>query len=68
MADVARRLGHGFVSIKQRFPDTATGTAARLLLQDQEHVIEEVELNGALGEGIKCEVYDFFKPQPIQGA
>ena len=68
MVDVAGGLGHDLVSFEQRFPDTVTGTAARLLLQDQKHVIEEVERKGGLGEGIRCEVYDFFKPQPIRGA
>ena len=68
MVDVAGGLGHDRVSFKQRFPDTVTGTAAILLLQDQKHVIEEVKRNGALAEAIKCEVYDLFKPQHIQGA
>ena len=67
MVDVAGGLGHDLVSFKRRFPDAVTGTAAKLLLQDQKHVIEEVERNGGLGEGIRCEVYDIFKPQPIQG-
>lgn len=39
-----------------------------MLLQDQKHVIDEVERKGGLGEEIRCEVYDFFKPQPVQGA
>lgn len=68
MVDVGGGLGHDLVSFKQRFPDAVIGTDAKLLLQDQKHVIEEVERSGGLGEGIRCEVYDFFKPQPIIGA
>ena len=67
MVDVAGGLGHDLVSFKKRFPDIVTGTAAILLLQDQAHVIEEVERKGGLGEGIGCKVYDFFEPQPVQG-
>lgn len=52
MVDVAGGLGHDLVSFKQRFPDIVTRTAAKVLLQDQKHVIEEVERNGALGEGM----------------
>ena len=67
MVDVAGGLGHDLVSFKQRFPNPVTGSAAKLLLQDQKHVIDEVERKGGLGEEIRCEVYDFFKPQPVQG-
>ena len=67
MVDVAGGLGHDLVSFKQRFPDTVTRIAAKLLQQDQKRVIEEVERKGGLGEEIRCEVYDFFNPQPIQG-
>lgn len=62
MVDVAGGLGHDLVSFNQRFPDAVTGTAAKLLQQDQKHVIEEVERKGGLGEEIRCEVYDFFNP------
>ena len=67
MVDVAGGLGHDLLSFKQRFPDTVTGSASILLLQEQAHVIEEVERKGGLGEGLECKVYDFFKPQPVQG-
>ena len=67
MIDVAGGLGHDLVSFKQRFPDTVTRTAAKLPLQDQKLVIEEVERKGGLGEEVRCEVYDFFNLQPIQG-
>ena len=66
MVDVAGGLGHDLVSFK-RFPDPVMGTTAKFLLQDPKHVIEEVDRRRSLGEEIRCDVYDFFEPQPVQG-
>ncbi len=68
MVDVAGGLGHDLVNFKQHFPEVVrTGEVAQLVLQDQPHVIKKIEKEEGLGAGIRCETYDFFKPQPVHG-
>ena len=64
MVAMAGDLGHDVVSFKQRLPDTMTRTAPKWQLQDQAHIVEEVERKGGglRGEGKRCEVYEPFKP------
>ncbi|KAI2613378.1 putative sterigmatocystin 8-O-methyltransferase precursor [Hypoxylon sp. NC1633] len=63
--DVGGVVGHQCIALKQRFP-TLPG---RIILQDQSHIIDQVKQNPLPGfEGIEAEPYDFFTPQPIEGA
>ncbi|KAI1759503.1 putative sterigmatocystin 8-O-methyltransferase precursor [Hypoxylon sp. FL1150] len=63
--DVGGASGHQCIALKQRFP-TLPG---RIILQDQEHIIAQVQANPLPGFGdIEAQSYDFFTPQPIKGA
>lgn len=62
--DVGGASGHQCIALKQRFP----ALPGRIILQDQEHIIAQVQANPLPGfEGIEAQAHDFFTPQPIKG-
>ncbi|KAI1323729.1 S-adenosyl-L-methionine-dependent methyltransferase [Xylariaceae sp. FL0255] len=63
--DIGGNVGHQCIAVRQRLPNLV----GRIILQDREEVIEQVQKNPLPGfEGIEAVAYDFFKPQPIKGA
>ena len=68
LVDVAGGLGHDLTKFQKKYSKAIDEMQVKeLLLQDQPHVIEEIQQKGGLGEGVKYEVYDFFEPQPVKG-
>ncbi|TGJ79387.1 hypothetical protein E0Z10_g9375 [Xylaria hypoxylon] len=63
--DIGGAAGHQCVALRQKHPDLI----GRVILQDREEVIQEVETRPIPGfEGIITQSYDFFTPQPVEGA
>ncbi len=59
LVDVGGGHGHEIVKFRERIP----GIQARMILQDQEDVIQQVEKSDAM----ELMVYDFFTPQTVKG-
>lgn len=58
MIDVGGGRGHDLAAFRDKFPEAP----GRFMLQDQQHVIDEVSYNS-----IEKMSYDFFTPQPVKG-
>ena len=62
--DVGGAMGHQCVLFKQRFPELAS----RIVLQEQDYVIEQVKANPVSGfEDIEAQAYSFWSPQYLKG-
>lgn len=60
IVDVGGNKGHDLEEFKSKWPNAP----GRLILQDQSHVLEEVE---SLDSTIEPMVHDFFTEQPVKG-
>lgn len=60
--DIGSALGSQSVLVRNRFPHLK----GRVIIQDQQHVIDAWQANAQ--PGIGSQVYDFFTPQPVKGA
>ncbi|KAF1972389.1 S-adenosyl-L-methionine-dependent methyltransferase [Bimuria novae-zelandiae CBS 107.79] len=60
--DIGSALGSQCVLVRNRFPSLK----GRIIMQDQQHVIDA--WNAEANPGIGTMVYEFFTPQPVQGA
>lgn len=61
LVDVGGGIGHDLLEFKKKIPDIS----GRLVLQDQPHVIRQID---QISNGIESIAHDFFTPQPIKGA
>jgi hypothetical protein len=63
MVDVGGSIGHDLIGFHQQYPDIP----GRLILQDLPAQIEKID-KSTFPSAIEAMGYDFFTPQPIQGA
>ncbi|KAK4141039.1 S-adenosyl-L-methionine-dependent methyltransferase [Dichotomopilus funicola] len=64
LVDVGGGRGHALERIRRRFP----GLQGRLVLQDQQSVIDDALAGGLNPAEIEPQVASFFKPNPVRGA
>ena len=61
LVDIGGGLSHDLMAFKARYPDLQ----GRLILQDLPAAIDDIK---DLAPGIEAMKYDFFTPQPVEGA
>lgn len=63
LVDVGGGKGQDVKKVLAKFPETA----GRIVLQDQQSVIDDVQKSDTALSEVACQAHDFFTPQPVQG-